>query len=332
MAATLSLFPIADHHQHFSSHFEPYFKPKFQSFSITIPKFPNSNFTPCFSNSQTSDNSSTSPSISQETQKNPSKFLSFLTNNELKKLDFLQNYTYSCKLSSGYLCIRAMNDFEIDSIVELLAESFAESMLLPNMYLKLLGFLVKQYLIERRSLIPHTVTLIGFFRLGENFGDEIEIGELSGTVEISFDGKGANSSPPTPIPPKNCPYICNMTVKKEFRRRGIGWHLLKASEELVSSMSSTRDVYLHCRLIDTAPFTMYKKAGYEVVKTDSFLILLTLQRRKHLMRKSLPNVSQSWETVITEGEEEERPSVVATSETETLLFNEVVRNSPDIDK
>lgn len=71
-------------------------------------------------------------------------------------------------------------------------------------------------------------------------------------------------------------------------RRGIGWHLLKASEELISQLSPSKDVYLHCRMVDEAPFKMYRKAGYEVVKTDTILILLMLQRRKHLMRKKLP--------------------------------------------
>lgn len=70
-------------------------------------------------------------------------------------------------------------------------------------------------------------------------------------------------------------------------RRGIGWHLLKASEELILEMSSSKEVYLHCRMIDAAPFNMYAKAGYSIVKTDSILILLMLQRRKHLMCKKL---------------------------------------------
>lgn len=82
-------------------------------------------------------------------------------------------------------------------------------------------------------------------------------------------------------------------------RRGIGWHLLKASEELISEMSFSREVYLHCRMIDAAPFNMYAKAGYSIVKTDSILILLMLQRRKHLMckklqaRRSLSDMSDS---------------------------------------
>lgn len=187
-----------------------------------------------------------------------------------------------------------MKDCDLDMTVELLAESFAESMFLPTMYLTVLGFLIKQYLIEKRGVVPYAVTLLGFYiEDGKEDGEE----ELGGTVEVSFDKRGANASPPTPTPPMECPYICNMTVKKPLRRRGIGWHLLKASEELILYMSSSRSVYLHCRMIDSAPFSMYKKAGYEIVKTDSFLILLLLQRRKHLMCKELPVLSKPYETI-----------------------------------
>jgi hypothetical protein len=41
-------------------------------------------------------------------------------------------------------------------------------------------------------------------------------------------------------------------------------------------------------MIDEAPFMMYTKADYKIVTTDSILVLLMLQRRKHLMRKKLP--------------------------------------------
>ncbi|XP_074295974.1 GCN5-related N-acetyltransferase 5, chloroplastic isoform X2 [Silene latifolia] len=318
MAATLSVYPSPDlhHRHHLSSHSKPSFKPKLKSFSTTISSIPKLNYTSCFSTSQSSSDNSIS-------QQNPSKFGRFLTNNELKNLDFLHNYTYSCKLPSGYLCIRAMNDFQVDMIVGLLAESFAESMGLPNMYLTVLGFLVKQYLIERRTLLPHAVTLIAFFREDEDEcgREDGDIGELAGTVEVSFNQKGANASPPTPTPPKNYPYICNMTVKNQYRRRGIGWHLLKASEELIANMGLSREVYLHCRLIDIAPFSMYKKAGYEVVKTDSLLILLTLQRRKHLMCKQLSIFSKPLENPI--AEDEQVPPVVPGNEPRPVLFDEV---------
>lgn len=172
----------------------------------------------------------------------------------------------------------------MDMTVGLLSESFGESMSLPFNYLNVLAYLIKQYVIERRALMPHTATLVGYYKEGD--GDEDE--QLAGTVEVSFDMKGANSSPPSPTPPKDLPYICNMSVKKSLRRRGIGWHLLKACEELISQMTISREVYLHCRMIDEAPFNMYTKAGYSIIKTDNILILLTLQRRKHLMRKILP--------------------------------------------
>lgn len=119
-------------------------------------------------------------------------------------------------LKSGYLWVRVMRSEETDKTVSLLSESFAESMLLPMGYEKFLGFLVKQYLIERRNVMPHAVTLIGFYK-GREKEDEREV-ELAGTVEVCFDKRGANASPPTPTPPNNSPYICNMTVKKHLRR------------------------------------------------------------------------------------------------------------------
>ncbi|KAI3516310.1 hypothetical protein L1887_15224 [Cichorium endivia] len=232
-------------------------------------------------------------SQSSTLQENPLPTGKFLSNSDLEKLKFLENFKIFHKLPSGsMLLIRAMQEQEMDMTVELLAESFAESMVLPKAYVKLLGFLVKQYLVERRALMPHTVTLIAFHRRDtDEEGGEMEDIQLAGTVEVSFDKLGANLSPPSPTPPKNAPYICNMTVKKSLRRQGIGWHLLNASEELISQMSLVREVYLHCRMIDSAPFNMYSKAGYKIFKTDSILILLTLQRRKHLMCKQLPPAS-----------------------------------------
>lgn len=105
-------------------------------------------------------------------------------------------------------------------VVALLSESFGESMLLPSGYVTLLGFLVKQYLIERRGLLPHTATLVGFYR--ESEGENLE---LAGTLEVCFDRRGANASIPSPTPPKDSPYICNMTVTKPLRRYSFYFYL-----------------------------------------------------------------------------------------------------------
>lgn len=318
MATSLFLLP---------THQNPTFQSNFSPKSIKFQSFPLFSQKRLILSNFNSSSQSQPSSISYENTQNPSKFNTFLTNEEFKTLKFLENYTYKHKLPSGYLTIRAMKDNELEKTVELLAESFVESMFLPVMYLTLLGYLIKQYLIDRRALMPYCVTLIGF--ISEDFFDDKNGEKLAGTVEVSFDRRGANATPPTPTPPKNCPYICNMAVKENLRRRGIGWHLLKASEELISIMSSSRNVYLHCRLIDSAPFNMYKKAGYDVVKTDSFLVLLTLQRRKHLMFKELPALSKPLETVIS-GDEIEISSMDA-NEPEPALLDEVLQSSLDMD-
>ncbi|CAI9092854.1 OLC1v1028196C1 [Oldenlandia corymbosa var. corymbosa] len=270
----------------FKNHQNPIFAPKDAHPFLLLPKQSTSNLVlPLSTSPSSSSSSSSSPSDSSPipTIRNPLPTGRFLTNDELAKLEFLENYCYFQELKSGYLYMRVMEQEELDLTAGLLAESFADSMFLPKGYVKLLEYLVKQYLIERRALMPHTATLLGFYK-----EDEDEDFQVAGTVEVSFNKMGANASPPSPTPPKNSPYICNMTVKESLRRRGIGWHLLKASEELIAQMSSSRDVFLHCRMIDEAPFNMYTRAGYTIVKTDSILTLLTLQRRKHLMYKQIP--------------------------------------------
>ncbi|KAJ3694571.1 hypothetical protein LUZ60_010051 [Juncus effusus] len=206
----------------------------------------------------------------------------FLSPPSLTKKQILSDFAQSHCLSNGKLQIRRMLDSELDSVSNLLAESFIETLFFPENYAKLLAFLVKNYLLERRALEPHTTVLLGLYS-----EDEKEA-ELACTVEISFDARGANAASPTPVPPPECPYICNMTVKKSLRRRGIAKQLLKTCEELIAEMVDQRKVYLHCRMVDKVPQNLYKKAGFQIVKTDSFLVWLTLQRRKYLMCKELP--------------------------------------------
>ncbi|KAL8121194.1 GCN5-related N-acetyltransferase 5, chloroplastic-like [Apium graveolens] len=288
MARTLSLSFTSSYNQpnylnqtnHFKSHKQSLLSQKQTYPFVNFSKSSHYNLILTCSTSQHSSSCSTS---SSPTLLSPLQTGTFLSNQDLEKLQFLQDFSYFQELESGSMWVRVMRDDELDMIVGLLAESFVESMVMPKGYVNLLGILVKQYLVERRSLMPHTATLIGFYKGNDDQGE----GELAGTVEISFNKKGANASPPSPTPPKDSPYICNMTVKKSLRRRGIGWHLLKASEELICQMSFSRDIYLHCRMIDVAPFNMYTRAGYSVLETDNILILLTLQRRKHLMCKKI---------------------------------------------
>ncbi|XP_028774937.1 uncharacterized protein LOC114731861 [Neltuma alba] len=307
------------------------------------------------SSSSSSSHSSTTPTTPTPSHhEDPFRTGRFLSNEELEKLRFLQNFLYFKELESGSLWVRVMGAEEMDMTIGLLAESFAESMVLPVGYVSVLKFLVRQYLMERKIQMPHMATLIGFYKETGEGGEEQEV-QLAGTVEVCFNKMGANASPPTPTPPKDSPYISNMAetcnsnnetahaithygdsniiiaiikwhhpqghafgqsisphvydflfpnVGFQEVERGIGWHLLKAGEELISQMSSSREVYLHCRMIDAAPLNMYKKADYKIVKTDSVLVLLMLQRRKHLMRKKLPLLSNPPESAASESDTE----------------------------
>ncbi|QCD90598.1 Acyl-CoA N-acyltransferase [Vigna unguiculata] len=269
----------------------------FSLFSSTKPRFP------AFKLS--SSHSSSSPLTT-----------TFLTDDDLRRLSSLESFLYRRELPSGSLSVRLMRPHETRSTVLLLAHSFAESLLIPAAYVNLLAFLINQYLLQRLTLLPNTATLVAFYTqtpsppTADSKEDEEEPlqedegAPLAGTVEICFNKRGANASVPTPTPPRDSPYICNMAVEKSLRRRGIGWHLLKASEELISQMSSSKEVYLHCRMIDEAPFKMYTKADYKVVKTDSILVLLMLQRRKHLMCKELPLSSMTSESDLSEYDEQ----------------------------
>ncbi|KAI4328306.1 hypothetical protein L6164_020669 [Bauhinia variegata] len=195
------------------------------------------------SSSSSSSHSSSSTTTTSSNLEDPFRTGRFLSNEELEKLKFLENFRYFQELKSGSMFVRVMRPEEMDITVDLLAVSFAESMQLPSGYISVLKFFVKQYLIERRTSMPHMATLIGFYRGMAEGGEEQEV-QLAGTVEVCFNKRGASASPPTPTPPKDSPYICNMAVKRSLRRRGIGWHLLKAGEELISQMSSSRETRL----------------------------------------------------------------------------------------
>ena len=185
----------------------------------------------CFSSNCSSSSSSSSTTATETETPSASTTYSyiedsyktgrFLSNEEIEKLKALQDFRCYQQLETGSLLVRVMKPGEMDITVKLLAESFVESMSLPVGYVSLVCYFVQQYLTERRAAIPHAVTLIGFYKGKQetNGGEEEEdLEELAGTVEVCFDKRGANASPPTPTPPKNAPYICNMAVKQSHRR------------------------------------------------------------------------------------------------------------------
>uniref|UniRef100_A0A804QQ50 N-acetyltransferase domain-containing protein n=1 Tax=Zea mays TaxID=4577 RepID=A0A804QQ50_MAIZE len=234
----------------------------------------------------------------------------FLSPRALSQLDELAAFRYEHAFPHGLLTVCALSRGPDD---DAMAEALVRLLLLRDRalgpaqrYAQLLTFVIRRYLHDRRGLAPHAAVLMGFYRptdvgagnanaapeydKGEG-GDE---GEMACTAEVSFDAVGAPGAPPTP--PLNFPYICNMTVKTPLRRRGIGKQLLKACKDLVFKMNDKRRVYLHYRIIDRVPFNMYTKAGYSIIQTDSILVWLSLQKRKYLMSKELPQAPVVSET------------------------------------
>ncbi|TQE11503.1 hypothetical protein C1H46_002878 [Malus baccata] len=121
--------------------------------------------------STTTDCTTTTTTDSDTTTSTTSSFLEyplrtgkFLSSEELEQLKLLKDFRYYQELGSGSMWVRVMRPNELDITVGLLAESLAESMLLPSGNVSVLGYLVKQYLFERMELLPNTATLIAFYR------------------------------------------------------------------------------------------------------------------------------------------------------------------------
>ncbi|KAI3438720.1 hypothetical protein D9Q98_001140 [Chlorella vulgaris] len=110
--------------------------------------------------------------------------------------------------------------------------------------------------------------------------------QLVGVVELSFSAS-TRSKYLTLTPPEDRPYLCNMAIDPQQRNRGYGTALLQAAETLVSQLGES-EIYLHLRVQDLPAAQLYKKAGYEEVAADSFLIRLLAIDQRRLMRKRLP--------------------------------------------
>ncbi|GJS33086.1 acyl-CoA N-acyltransferases superfamily protein [Tanacetum coccineum] len=215
--------------------------------------------------------------------------------NSSQKREFLENFKIFHKLPSGsMLMIRVMEQQEkymkAQFVAECLAHEIAKrAIFVPKAYEEDFACFMKIDLIEGPPL-PNAVTLIAFHaRDTDELGGELENEHIAGTIEVKFNWSGDEVSPLTPSPPRNAPYVNYLAVKKSLTGEDIGWHLVKASEELISNMTSVREVYSHCRPKSSGLINLF--FGYSVCKTGSILKLLKLKRRFHLICKQLPPAS-----------------------------------------
>ncbi len=72
-------------------------------------------------------------------------------------------------------------------------------------------------------------------------------------------------------------YLDDFCVQKEYRSRGIGTKLLQLSEAYINE-NGISDILLHVETANTSAQKLYKKNGYEILKTDGSRILM----KKHI--------------------------------------------------
>ena len=72
-------------------------------------------------------------------------------------------------------------------------------------------------------------------------------------------------------------YLDDFCVQKEYRSRGIGTKLLQLSEAYINE-NGISDILLHVETANTSAQRLYKKNGYEILKTDGSRILM----KKHI--------------------------------------------------
>lgn len=185
--------------------------------------------------------------------------------------------------------VKTLSNEWIDRVADLLTESFADSMGYMNAYKKFLRNQIGEYLSNHVLLLPKTVILVGILKTVGSSGEE-EHQTLVGTVEVSFDAS-TRSKHLTLNPPPDMPYLCNMAVESDYRRRGFGAMLLEAAEAAVIR-TGYRSMYLHVRHADPPAVQLYRKYGYLEEGEDWTLVQLLGLDRRYLLKKYLNKKSE----------------------------------------
>lgn len=96
--------------------------------------------------------------------------------------------------------------------------------------------------------------------------------EIAAIVEICAELPGGKLAPPIANPFRSRivqeldkPYLCNLCVKKSYRRRGLGRLICELAEELVQIHWSKNVMYLHVEQSNSAAQAMYLGMGYQLV-------------------------------------------------------------------
>ena len=92
---------------------------------------------------------------------------------------------------------------------------------------------------------------------------------MVGIVEVSLEEPDGNLAPPLqspfrgPVRVCEMPYLCNLSIDKKYRRRGLGRLLCEVCERIVMGYWEKTVMYLHVETKNKAAQHLYINMGYE---------------------------------------------------------------------
>jgi len=198
------------------------------------------------------------------------------------RLNCSQRSSYGVYPNPLNLLIRAAQQKDLAELVEVLSGSFYANTGFMRWLLPLLRMGVYEDLRYRlrSSLIADYVCLVAITVPSVEEGADPS--NLVGTVEITL-----RSTNPFQFRTLPYPYLSNLAVCADARRRGVAQKLLGACEPIALD-GGFHDLYLHVLEDNHQARQLYAKAGYQVVQVDPFWRCWLLQQpRRLLLHKSL---------------------------------------------
>ncbi len=175
------------------------------------------------------------------------------------------------------LTIRVAEAGDLNELVEVLSRGFPPQAGVWRWLSPLLRLGMAED-IRQRLKAPSTSNYAFFVATVPGGGHEVVVG----TVEVAL-----RSLYPMPMNGASFPYLSNLAVHPDYRRRGVATKLLIASEDLVVS-SGYATLHLHVLDENATARQLYGKLGYQIQHaTPSWYCWLLRRPRRLLLRKLL---------------------------------------------
>jgi ribosomal protein S18 acetylase RimI-like enzyme len=190
------------------------------------------------------------------------------------------NLVQPSNFAASDFVIRDVNPEDLDSIAEILADSFHSRTGIMQWIYPVLRLGIYEDLRTRlRSKSPNQIGLVAVIpTLKDASGSEC----VAGTIEMGMRSCFARRSPQSL-------YISNLAVSKTFRRQGVADKLLQACE-LKALEWGFKQLDLHVLDNNYPARQLYKKNGYKLQENEhDWISQFMNQPQKLLLRKDLVN-------------------------------------------